>query len=112
MKDPYYILLVQEIVDRVGKACVLSKLDLSKGFYQVQMVECDQEKTAVVTQFGKLEFKRMPFRLVNATFTFQRVMDRVLEGMAEYCSAYVDDILVYSPDIWCTWIWNTGSTTY
>ena len=98
VKDPYHIPLVQEIVERVGKACVLSKLDLSKCFYQVRMAECDQEKTAVVTQFGKLEFKRMPFGLVNATSTFQRLMDRVLEGMAEYCSAYVDDILVYSSD--------------
>ena len=101
--DCDHIPLVQEIVERVGKACVLSKLDLSKGFYQVRMAECDQEKTAVVTQFGKLEFKWMPFGLVNATSTFQRLMDRVLEGIAEYCSAYVDDILVYSPD-WKTYL--------
>ena len=40
----------------------------------------------------------MPFGLVNATSTFQRLMDRVLEGMHEFSSAYVDDILIYSPD--------------
>ena len=41
---------------------------------------------------------KMPFVLVNATSTFQRLMDRVLEGMQEFSSAYIDDILIYSPD--------------
>ena len=72
---------------------MLSKLDLSK---QVRMAEGSMEKTAVVTQFGKFQFTRMTFGLVNATSSFQRLMDRVLGGMSEFCSAYVDDILVYS----------------
>ena len=55
VKEPYHIPLVQEIVGRVGNAKVLSKLDLSKGFYQVKMADADRQKTAVVTQFGKLE---------------------------------------------------------
>ena len=62
------------------------------------MAEDAREKTAIVTQFGKLEFTRIPFGLVNATSTFQRLMNRVLEGMMEFCSEYVDDILVYSKD--------------
>ena len=95
MADPYHIPLVDEIVGRIGTAKVLSKLDLSKGFYQVGLAEDAMEKTAIVTPFGKLQFTRMPFELVS---TFQRLMDRVLEGMSECCSAYVDDILVYSPD--------------
>ena len=71
VKDPYHIPLVAEIVGRVGKARVLSKLDLSRGFYQVMLAEGAKEKTAIVTPFGKLEFTRMPFGLVNATSTFQ-----------------------------------------
>ena len=55
MTEPYHIPLVQKIVGRVGNAKVLSKLDLSKGFYQVKMADADRQKTAVVTQFGKLE---------------------------------------------------------
>ena len=96
--DPYHIPLVDEIVGRIGMAKVLSKLDLSKDFYQVGLAEDAMEKMAIVTPFGKLQFTRMPFGLVNATSTFQRLMDRVLECMSECCSAYMDDILVYSPD--------------
>ena len=98
VKDSYHIPLVAEIVERVGKARVLSKLDLSKSFYQVKLADEARAKTAIVTQFGKLEFTRMPFGLVNATSTFQRLMDRVLEGLTDFCSAYVDDILIHSKD--------------
>ena len=96
VKDPYLIPLVQEIVSRVGNSRYLSKLDLNKGFHQVRMTKESRQKTAVVTPFGKLEFTKMPFGLVNATSTFQRLMDSVLEGMHEFCAAYVDDILIYS----------------
>ena len=98
VKDSYHIPLVAEIVERVGKVQVLSKLDLSKGFYQVKLADEVRAKTAIVTQFGKLEFTRMPFGLVNATSTFQRLMDLVLEGLTDFCSAYVDDILIHSKD--------------
>ena len=98
VQDQYHIPLVAEIVDKVGNAGCLSKLDLNKGFYQVKMSEEDRAKTALVTAFGKYEFSRMPFGLVNATSTFQRLMDRVLEGMHDLCAAYVDDILIFSKD--------------
>ena len=96
VKDPYLIPLVQEIVSRVGNSRYLSKLDLNKGFHQDGMTKESRQKTAVVTPFGKLEFTKMLFGLVNATSTFQRLMDSVLEGMNEFCAAYVDDILIYS----------------
>ena len=98
VQDQYHIPLVTEIVDRVGNSRFLFKLDLNKGFYQVRLSEQAQLKTAIVTPFGKFQFTKMPFWLVNATSTFQRLMDRVLEGMQEFSSAYIDDILIYSPD--------------
>ena len=94
----YHIPLVAGIVDKVGNAGCLPKLDLNRGFYQVKMNEEDRAKTAIVTPFGKYEFSRMPFGLVNAISTFQRLMDRVLEGMHDFCAAFVDDILIFSKD--------------
>ena len=38
----------------------------------------------------------MPFGMRNAPSTFQRLMDIVLEGNESFCTAYIDDILVYS----------------
>ena len=56
----------------------------------------DREKTAFVTQGGLYEFRVMPFGLMNAPATFERLMERVLRGIAwSECLVYLDDILVF-----------------
>ena len=41
----------------------------------------------------------MPFRLVNVPATFERLMERVLRGIAwSECLVYLDNILVFGPD--------------
>ena len=63
------------------------------------MDAADREKTAFVTQGGLYQFKVMPFGLVNAPATFERLMERVLRGIAWFeCLVYLDDILVLGPD--------------
>ncbi len=50
----------------VGMGKVLSKVDLSKGFHQVEVAVEDRDKTCFVCPFGKFRFRRMPFGLTNA----------------------------------------------
>ena len=38
----------------------------------------------------------MPFGLVSALSTFQRLMDQVLHGLHEFSVAFLDDILIHS----------------
>ena len=38
----------------------------------------------------------MPFGLISAPSTFQRLMDEVLDGLHEFTVAYLDDILIHS----------------
>ena len=38
----------------------------------------------------------MPFGLVSAPSTFQRLMEGVLHGLHEFSVAYLDDILIHS----------------
>ena len=96
--DPYCMPLVEELIARVGEAKYLSKMDLSKGFYQVPLAEEDRENTAFVTTGGKFEFTRMPFGLRNALATFQRLVDRVLGGLEAFAAPYIDDIIIFSND--------------
>ena len=94
--DPYYMVTLDEILEKVGGCGCLSKLDLSKGFYQIGIEEESRDKTAFVTPFGKFCFNRMPFGLRNAPAIFQRTMEEVLRGCYEFSAPYIDDILVFS----------------
>ena len=94
--DPYYMVTLEEILEKVGNSRCLSKLDLSKGFYQIGIEEGSREKTAFITPFGKYCFNRMPFGLRNAPAIFQRGMEVVLRGCYDCASPYIDDILVFS----------------
>ena len=76
--DPYCMSLIDDLLHRVGEAIYLSKLDLSKEFYQVPLEAKDMEKTAFISPAGKFQFTKMPFGLKNAPATFQRMMDVVL----------------------------------
>ena len=95
--DLYPLPIIEELLDRVSGACYISTLDLAKGYYQIPVKPEDQEKTAFVTSIGKYEFLKMPFGLKGAPSTFQRTMDDLLRPHKLFSSAYIDDIVIYSP---------------
>ena len=94
--DSYYMVTLEEILERVGSSTCISKLDLCKGFYQIEVDEESVQKTAFITPFGKFQFKRMPFGLRNAPSIFQRVMEITLRGCYDWAAPYIDDIVVFS----------------
>ena len=94
--DPYPMPRVDELVDRLGSARYLTTLDLAKGYWQVPMAEGSREKTAFITPQGLFQFTVMPFGLQGAPATFQRMMDRLVSSMAEFCVAYLDDLVIFS----------------
>ena len=70
----------------------LSKIDLTKGYWQILVAPEDVYKTAFVTPDGKYEFLQMPFGMVNSGATLVRGLKNVLEGVSGVDS-YIDDIL-------------------
>ena len=94
--DPYYMATMDEILERVGSSKIISKIDLAKGFYQVEVEPLSQEKTAFVSPYGKFQFQRMPFGLKNAPAMFQRLMEVVLGDCYNYSAPYIDDVIVFS----------------
>jgi hypothetical protein len=71
---------------------IFTKLDLSKGYYQVPMNEGDIPKMAIITPFGLYEFLFTPFGLKNAAQTFQCLFRTI-----PFIFIYLDDILIFSP---------------
>lgn len=87
---------IEDLFDQLGEAGFLTTLDLTRGYWQVPVAEESQNKTAFVTPFGLFEFTVMPFGLQGAPATFQRLMDRVLQGRGNFAAAYLDDIIIFS----------------
>ena len=94
--DPVPMPNTQEIFDKLGKARYISKLDLTKGYWQIPLDKESQEKSAFVTPFGQYEFLVTPFGMVNSGATFVRLMKEVLQGLDEFTDSYIDDIIIFS----------------
>ena len=92
---------IDDTLDELGQAKYITTLDLAKGYWQVAVNAQDQEKTAFSSPLGLFQFKRMPFGLSGAPGTFQRLMDRVINGLS-LTKAYLDDLggtIPYFPKI-------------
>lgn len=94
--DAYPMPRLEELVERVGGARFITTLDLSKGYWQVPLAKEARPYTAFRSPRGLFQFTKMPFGLQGAPATFQRLMDRVLEGTGAFAGAYLDDIVVHS----------------
>eukprot|EP00794_Sanderia_malayensis_P003974 gene3974-4523_t len=88
---------IDEVLDSLGDACYFTTLDLALGYWQIPMDPRDMEKTAFCTRQGNFEFRVTPMGLVNASYTFQKMMQLVLSGLQwQVCMVYLDDVIVYS----------------
>lgn len=93
--DRYPVPHLHDFSARLAGTSVFSKVDLIRGYNQIEVAEEDIPKTAIITPFGLFEFVRMPFGLKNAAQTFQRMMDHICAGL-DFVFVYLDDILVAS----------------
>ncbi|KAL2126283.1 hypothetical protein VTI74DRAFT_1265 [Chaetomium olivicolor] len=96
-KDRYPLPLINETLRSLSKAKWLTKLDVIAAFHKIRIKEGDEWKTAFRTRYGLYEWLVTPFGLTGAPATFQRYINKTLqEYLDEFCSAYMDDIIIYS----------------
>ncbi len=99
-KNRYPLPLIKETLDRLSKAKIFSKLDIMAAFNKLRIKEGEEWKTAFRTRYGLFEYLIMPFGLCNAPASFQHYINNALqEHLDVFCTAYIDDILVYSENL-------------
>ncbi|GFN74006.1 reverse transcriptase [Plakobranchus ocellatus] len=83
------------ILQGMEKDQYFSKIDLSKGYWQIPVRKEDIPKTAFVTMDCHYEFLRMPFGMMNFGATLTRVGKKFLCGMDNVVD-YIDDLLIHT----------------
>jgi hypothetical protein len=97
VKNQYPLPQIDDLFDQLSRVKVFSRINLRLGYYQIRIVEGDEEKTACCTRYDSYEFLVMPFRLTNALATFCTLMNDIFqEWFDDFMIIYIDDILVYS----------------
>ena len=97
-KDSYSLPRIEDILNALSGNKYFTILDMKSGYHQIEMYEPHKERTAfTVGPLGFYEFNRMPFGLVNAPATYQRLMEECFFGLhLDICYIYLDDLIIFS----------------
>lgn len=100
IKNRYPLPLMSSVFDQLQQAKVFTKLDLRSAYHLIRIREGDEWKTGFNTPRGHYEYLVMPFGLTNAPAVFQAMINDVLRDFIDhFVYVYLDDILIYSPDL-------------
>ena len=99
-KNKYLLPLPEELMGRLARAQIFSKLDLRSGYWQMPVREQDIEKTAFKCRYDQFEFLVCPFGVTNAPPQFQAMVNDLFADMIDnFLVVFLDDLIVYSRDM-------------
>ena len=99
-KDQYPLPLIDETLACISSTKIFTKLDIRQTFHRIRINPDSEELTTFRTYYRSYKYQVLPFRLTNGPAVYQRYMNEVLfDYLDDFCTAYLDDILIYSTDI-------------
>jgi hypothetical protein len=91
---------IADILDSLAGTVYFSTLDLSQGYYQLEIREEDRPCTAFVTETGQFQMKKLPMGLKISPSAFSRMMTIAMSGLNyEKCFVYLDDLIVFGKNM-------------
>ena len=102
-KGTYMLPRIDDTLDSLSRAKFFCSLDIIQGYHHIELSDESKAKTAFHAPRcnpSHWEYNYMPFGLVGAPRTFQRMMDRILRGLEHKVAlAYLDDIIIYGATV-------------
>jgi hypothetical protein len=96
--DKYSMKEITECIGDIGRAnsTIFSTLDLTSGFWQMQLDEKSQPLTAfTIPGKGQYHWITSPMGLLRCPASFQRLMEGVMRNISNVI-VYIDDLLVHT----------------
>ena len=98
-KNWYLLSLIEKTLTHLTRAKVFIKLNIRQVFYQIQMKKSVENLIIFWTRYRFYKYKILSFDLCNRLTSFQRYINDVLfDYLNDFCTVYVNDILIYSED--------------
>jgi len=96
IKNGYPLPLIADILNRVGKRKVFTKLDLRWGYNNIRIKEGNEWKAAFTIHIGAYKPTIMYFGLTNSPATFQMMMNDLFRDLINQrdTATFIDNILV------------------
>jgi hypothetical protein len=96
VRDSYPLPLITDMMAKIKKSKIFTKLDVRWGYNNVRIKEGDEHKAAFITNRGLFEPLVMYFGLTNSPATFQALMNRIFEDLInkDVTIVIMDDVLI------------------
>ena len=85
--------LPEELFHKLNQGCKFSKIDLADAYLQIELEDKSKELVVINTHQGLYRYKRLPFGLTCAPAVFQKIVEKVIQGIPGTAN-YLDDIIV------------------
>ena len=86
---------MEQIFAKLAGYKFISKLDLSKGYWQIALSDHSKPYTAFQTPLGLFQFTVLPFGLVTAQAICSRLRRKLLQNLSNVDN-FVDDIIIFT----------------
>jgi hypothetical protein len=97
IKNRYSLSLIIEILNRLSRTKMFIKLNIISAFNRLRIKKEDEKLITFKIRFDLFELLILFFKLCNDSVFFQHfINDTLREYLNDFCTIYLNDILIYS----------------